>query len=256
MELRRPSEPIINAPAALLVLIALTVLAFVIMQFVPSAMREQLVLYFALFPARYAASADGVNWIFPGGFAADLWTLFTYVFLHGSWSHLIVNTVWLLAFGAPVARRLGSVRFILFYFICGLAGALAHLALHAGELVPVVGASAAVAGLMAGAARFVFIGGPGGFATERQVSRADASIRAALKNRNVLIFVGVWIGLNFLFGPTGISPTGEAADIAWEAHLGGFFAGLLLFGLFDPIQASASGGPRNVDYGQWRGRQD
>jgi membrane associated rhomboid family serine protease len=88
------------------------------------------------------------------------------------------------------------------------------------------------------------------------VSRADASIRAALKNRNVLIFVGVWIGLNFLFGPTGISPTGEAADIAWEAHLGGFFAGLLLFGLFDPIQASASGGPRNVDYGQWRGRQD
>jgi len=252
MELRSPSQPMINAPFVLVMLVAATLLAFTLAAFLPQQMQESILLYFALFPARYAATADGVSWVFPGGFGGDLWTPFTYVFLHGSWSHLLVNTVWLLAFGAPVARRLGPSRFLLFYFVCGLFAALTHIFTHMGDLTPVVGASGAVAGLMAGAARFVFVGGPNGFINEQRVPRSQAGIGAALRNRTVLIFAGLWIGLNFLFGPTGLSPTGETMNIAWEAHLGGFFAGLLLFGLFDPVQPSASGGPGNVNYGEWR----
>jgi len=254
MELRPSPQPMINAPAALLALVAATLVAFAAFTFLPPLTQEQIIFYFALFPARYAATADGVNWIFPGGLGGDLWTPFTYVFLHGSWSHLLVNMVWLLAFGAPVARRLGTTRFLLFYFVCGGLAALTHILCHPGDLIPVVGASGAVAGLMAGAARFVFVGGPNGFINEQAVPRSQAGIGAALRNKTVLIFVGLWIGLNFLFGPTGLSPTGEAVNVAWEAHLGGFFAGLLLFGLFDPVQPSASGGPGNVNYGEWKGR--
>ncbi|HEX7775144.1 MAG TPA: rhomboid family intramembrane serine protease, partial [Parvibaculum sp.] len=108
-------------------------------------------------------------------------------------------------------------------------------------------------------ARFVFLtggplGGLGGSSYGTTAPRAQASIGRALTDRRVLIFVAVWIGLNFLFGPTGITVTGEAVNVAWEAHLGGFLAGLLLFGFFDPYRTSPSGGPGNVGYGEWSGR--
>ena len=65
--------------------------------------------------------------------------------------------------------------------------------------------------------------------------------------------MAAWIGINILFGATGLSITGGVANVAWEAHLGGFAAGLLAFGLFDPPAYSASGGPGNVGYGDWGG---
>lgn len=112
---------------------------------------------------------------------------------------------------------------------------------------------------MGGAARFVFLaGGPMGMIMSGQTGlpgapSAQASIRQALTDRRTLIFVAVWIGLNFLFGLSGLTLSGETVSIAWEAHLGGFVAGLLLFGLFDPMRQSPSGGPGNVGYGEWRG---
>ena len=67
---------------------------------------------------------------------------------------------------------------------------------------------------------------------------------------------GVWIGLNLLFGATALSGIlGVAVQVAWEAHLGGFLFGLLVFGLFDPLRWSPSGGPGNVGYGEWLGDQ-
>jgi membrane associated rhomboid family serine protease len=251
---RSSSEPMLNAPPVLLGLIAVTAIAFVATYYLPPEVQQQVVYYFALYPARYATSPDGVRWIFPGGWGADVWSFFTYVFLHGSWGHLFVNMIWLLAFGAPVCRRIGQLRFLFFYFTCGALAGVLYVLVHLGEIAPAVGASGAISGLMAAAARFVFVSKDPGFINERPVSRADASIGAALKNRNVLIFVGLWLGLNFLFGPTGLTPTGEAVSIAWEAHLGGFLAGLLLFGLFDPMRPSPSGGPGNVNYGEWRRR--
>lgn len=227
-------------------------------------MQLDITLLAALFPARYTASPDGVYLIFPGGWPADLWSLFSYTFLHANWMHLGFNAVWLLAFGTPVARRIGTVRFFLFYFLCGVIGAIAHILTHAGEIVPTVGASAAVSGLMGGAARFVFLdGGPlgrlgrsfYGEVSRAEAPRAEASLRQALTDPRVLVFVGVWVGLNILFGAAGLTVTGDMASIAWEAHLGGFFAGLLAFGLFDPIRRSPSGGPGNVAYGEWGGRR-
>ena len=170
-----------------------------------------------------------------------------------------MNSVWLLAFGSAIARRIGSFRFLLFYFFCGVVGALLHVALYGGSLVPVVGASGAISGLMGGAVRFVFLaGGPlGGLGGQRGASsapRAQMSIGAALRDRRVLLFVSVWIALNAFFGISGLTPSGGVADIAWIAHLGGFLAGLLFFGIFDGHKSSESGGPGNVGYGEWSGR--
>jgi membrane associated rhomboid family serine protease len=105
--------------------------------------------------------------------------------------------------------------------------------------VPVVGASAAISALMAGAARFVFqTEGPmwslSGFEAYR---RPAASLAAIVRDRRVMAFLGVWFAVNIIFGVAG----GGIADgaVAWDAHIGGFLAGLLLFRLFDPVPGPA-----------------
>lgn len=250
--------PAFNAPSVVISLVGAIVAAFLVQAYSEPAVGIEMLYWGALNPARYAP-VDGSVYYLPGGILADLWTFVTYTFLHGGWAHVIFNSVWLLAFGTPVARRLGAPRFLVFYFICGIIGGITYVVIHAGTHVPVIGASAAVSGLMGGAARFVFLaGGPLGMIGTGQTGlegapRAQASIFQALTDRRTLIFIAIWIGLNFLFGASGISMSGQAVSIAWEAHLGGFLAGLLLFGFFDPIKPSASGGPGNVGYGDWRG---
>tara|TARA_R110000824_G_scaffold390760_24_gene588143 strand:+ start:21382 stop:22179 length:798 start_codon:yes stop_codon:yes gene_type:complete len=251
--------PAFNVPSVVLALIGALIVSYAVFAWAAPQRQEDLLVFFSLIPARFIASELHPDLVFPGGLAGDIWTLISYTFMHGSWTHVAMNSIWLLAFGSPIARRIGAWRFALFYFFCGIVGALLHVALNGGSLVPVVGASGAVSGLMGGAARFVFLaGGPlGGLAGQSGPStapRAQTSIGAALRDRRVLIFVGVWIGLNFLFGATGITMDGQTANIAWEAHLGGFLAGLFCFGVFDPHRPSASGGPGNVGYGEWTGR--
>lgn len=256
----RKEPPAFNVPGVVLVLIGAMLVSFAVFSWASFPRQEEMLILFALFPARFIPSVAHPDLLFPGGMAGDVWTLFSYTFMHGSWMHVIVNSVWLLAFGSPVARRIGTTRFLLLYFFCGIVGALLHVALNGGSLVPVVGASGAISGLMGAAARFVFLaGGPlGGLVGQvgrSSAPRAQSSILEALSDRRVLIFVGVWVGLNFLFGLSGVSMMmGATANIAWEAHLGGFLAGLFFFGFFDPYRSSPSGGPGNVGYGEWSGR--
>jgi membrane associated rhomboid family serine protease len=255
----RKEPPAFNIPPIVLALIVAMLGAFALFNSVSFKTQEDMLVLFALFPARFIAPAAHPDIVFPGGVLGDLWTLISYTFMHGSWMHVTVNSIWLLAFGSPVARRIGAVRFALLYFFCGIVGGLLHVVMNGGSLIPVVGASGAISGLMGAAARFVFLAdGPLGGLTGRMgrsaAPRAQSSVWAALSDRRVLIFVGVWIGLNFLFGLSGITMTGGTANIAWEAHLGGFLAGLFFFGFFDPCPRSSSGGPGNVDYGEWSGR--
>lgn len=251
--------PAFNVPTVVIGLIGALVGVHVILQFMDPAEQNRLIAYFALSPARYGATLDGDYIPLPGGLAVDLVGFVSHLFLHANWTHLIFNSIWLLVFGSPVARRIGAIRFLLFFLVCGIIGGITHVSLHAGELAFVVGASGAISGLMGGAARFVFLaGGPLGLMAARDPSlpgapSAHATIVQSLTDRRTLIFVGVWIGINLVFGLSGFTLSGETVSIAWEAHMGGFLAGLLLFGLFDPIKPSPSGGPGNVGYGKWRG---
>jgi membrane associated rhomboid family serine protease len=164
------------------------------------------------------------------------WSVLTYAVLHGSWAHVILNGVWLAAFGTPVARRCGAPRFVTLAVAAAIGGAAAHLLAHRFSVTPMVGASAAVSGMMAAAAWFAFGSphssvAPGGWLGPHDQPRQ--SIGALLRNGRAALFVGVWFATNLLFGVTA-APLGITdAGIAWEAHIGGFLIGLALFPALD-----------------------
>jgi membrane associated rhomboid family serine protease len=156
------SPPIFNLPPVIGALSAAMILVHVVRWIVSEDTELQILLWLAFLPARYDSTLARMP--LPGGEAADAWTFVTYAFLHGDAVHLIINLVWFLAFGSAVAWRFGTLRFLLFFAVTAAAGAAAHLATHFGELVPLVGASAAISGAMAAALRFAFeAGGPLGY---------------------------------------------------------------------------------------------
>jgi membrane associated rhomboid family serine protease len=230
-------EPVFNVPSIVLILIGIFFAVQVLREdLLPEADSVYFDLLFAFIPARYDSSLlpDGA---LPGGLGAQIWTFVTYAFLHGSWTHVIVNTVWFLPFGSALARRFTTLRFLGFFVVTAAAGALAHLLAHGGQNGIVVGASAAISGTMAGAMRFAFQrGGPLGF--WRQADDAAYRVPAlplsgVLRDPRVMIFIAVWFGINFLFGVFSLPIGGEDQPVAWVAHIGGFVAGLALFSLFD-----------------------
>jgi len=232
-------EPILNVPAVVVVLLVVLGVIHALRVFLLGPQADRLLLWtFAFVPARYDSGVlpDG---ILPGGFGAQLWTFVTYALIHADWTHLGFNAVWLLAFGSPVAQRFGTWRFLAFFAVTVAAGALAHLVAHPGALSPMIGASAAISGTMGAATRFVFqLGGPldrwRPDLDDNAVHVPAAPLLVALRNPRVLAFLAVWFGLNLLFGLGSLSVFGEEHSVAWEAHVGGFLAGLLLFSVFDP----------------------
>jgi membrane associated rhomboid family serine protease len=160
----------------------------------------------------------------PGVFEGLWWTMFTHMFLHAGWLHIAMNSAALIALGPAIAQRfgrdgLGGLLFFGFYLICGLAGGAVFLLL-APDQVPMVGASGAIFGLWGAVAR---LAGPGEIklaplfsgSVMRQVGSAVVS--------NLLV-----IGLG---GAYGLASGAGVIGIAWQAHLGGFIAGILLIQL-------------------------
>jgi membrane associated rhomboid family serine protease len=234
-------EPILNVPAVVVAVLVVLGLVHLVREYMLSAEADRLLVWsLAFVPARYD-TAVFVDGLLPGGRGAELWTFFTYALVHADITHLGFNAVWLLAFASPVARRFGTARFMLLLLVTVGCGALAYLMAHAGEIAPMVGASAGISGMMGAAARFVFE--PGGSLDAWHGSREHADrvpaapLSAAFRNPRVVAFVGVWFALNLLFGLGSLSIAGSTNQaVAWEAHLGGFLAGLLLFSSFDPVR--------------------
>lgn len=224
-------EPMFNAPAIVVWLLGLLVLVHVGLSLLPDREAWTVTIMLALNPARYTGYADAL----PGGKVAAVTSFVTHQLVHGDLMHLGINAAWLLAFGSAVARRIGTARFLLFAVLSGIAGALAFIACHLGESTDMVGASGALAGLMGGAFRFLFSafddGGPDAFQGDQRLIRR-MSLGELFRDRRAQLAIGFWVGINFataLAAPLFTS----AGGIAWEAHLGGFAFGLLLFGLFD-----------------------
>lgn len=235
----RSREPVFNVPPIVIATVAVLVLVHLAREFLLTDEEDvAFILRFAFIPARYGTDLT-VRGVFPGGFAADLWTFFTYAFIHADIMHIGLNLAWLLPFGTALARRFGAWRYTVFMLVMAAFGALAHLVSHLGAVEPLIGASAAISGAMAAAMRFIFQqGGPLGVFREGPDAgyRVPAkSLAATLRDPRFLLFLVVWLGLNALFGFGTISFGQEAGqEIAWQAHVGGFFAGLLLFDAFDP----------------------
>jgi membrane associated rhomboid family serine protease len=236
-----PREPILTLPAALTAYVAL--LAVIHLRvLLPPDLEYWTIEVFGFIPKRYDSTLLAVP--FPGGAGAKVWSFVTYSLLHANLSHIGFNVLWLLPFGSALARRFGALRFFAFMAVTAAAGALAHLVTHEHAIAPMIGASASVSGTMAAAIRFAFVQG-----SFLSFSRGDAdaaarvpalSLMRALRNGRVLGFLGVWFGVNLIFGIGSIAIGADGGSVAWQAHIGGFFAGLLLFALFDPIPRAAS----------------
>jgi membrane associated rhomboid family serine protease len=231
-------EPIFNIPTVIVALLAALALIHAARTLLLTEEQDiEFLFTFAFIPARYDTSVV-LGGALPGGGGAEVWTFVTYSLLHANWTHLGVNAIWLLPFGSAVARRFGTYRFVAFYIVTAAAGALAHLVTHAGAPAPMIGASAAISGTMAAAMRFAFQrGGPLSF--RRSDVDSDYRVPAlplsgVLRDPAVVAFLVVWFGVNLVFGLGSLTLSGENQAIAWQAHIGGFLAGLLLFSWFDP----------------------
>ncbi|MEP9373233.1 rhomboid family intramembrane serine protease [Mesorhizobium sp. KR1-2] len=216
-------EPVFNMPGIVLLAIGLCVGVHLLRVYVLTPEQDFALLVRAAFiPVRYS-----------GQYALDIWAFtspFTYTFLHGSFTHLFVNMVWLAAFGSPLANRLGAARFALFWAVSGAAAAGLHYSLHMNDPSPLIGASGAIAGMMGAAARF-------GFLIDRSSGQAAFSgaplpVSMVFRSRTVMTFLIVWMVINFVTGIVGFAP-GVSDRIAWEAHVGGFFLGFFGIQFFD-----------------------
>ena len=221
-----------NVPGVVLAVIAVLIGVQVARYVMPEEWSAWLTIALAFIPARYSNFPEAI----PGGDVASVTSFLTYALVHADVVHLAINSVWLLAFGGAIANRVGARRFLLFSALCAIAGAVGFLAFNIGLPVPMVGASGAVSGMMGGTMRFLFgtIDSGGGLRALRENPRAVQlmPLRQAMLDRRVLAVTGAFLLANILavFGLGGVS----AGGIAWEAHLGGYFAGLFLFGLFEP----------------------
>ncbi|MGO4705874.1 rhomboid family intramembrane serine protease [Microvirga sp. 2MCAF38] len=258
---RATREPIFQLPTVVLVSIAVLIGIHALRTFVLSEEVDfEWLIAFAVVPARWAVAYGGVNAqdiisslqgngdmeTLPLALAQYVlsdeggkpWTGLTYALLHGSWTHVLLNCVWLAAFGTPLARRFGPARFLALAAVTAFVGAVLYVLMHAWQVLPLIGASGAVSGMMGAAAWFMFA--PPSFNAEGRMNepheRHRETLRGLIANRQVMLFLVIWIVINY-FSDAFARPLGVTdVSIAWEAHLGGFFAGLALFPIIDPLR--------------------
>lgn len=181
-----------------------------------------------------STSVDETSLILNYGFAPVMMRqgqylpLVTAMFLHGGWAHAGMNALGAMAFGAPTARLLGlgyqsaqgrapvlgGLAFVLFFLICGVLGSLGYGLVHRDGHAILIGASGGVAGLMGAASRMI----------DRPMGLSP------YRSRTVMGMAAAWIIVNLLMALTGLTPGTAGVPIAWEAHLFGYAAGLLLIG--------------------------
>jgi len=147
-------------------------------------------------------------------------TLITSMFLHGGWLHLGGNMLYLWIFGDNIERAMGSMRFLAFYLICGIVAGLAHIAFSLGSMVPSVGASGAISGVL------------GGYLLMFPRNRVRVLTRGGIASVPAIAVLGFWIVIQLFSEIGSIAQTSDGGGVAYMAHIGGFVAGLVLVKLF------------------------
>ncbi len=227
------NSPIFNLPKAVVWLLVLIWLIFLIENYLFDVEQaEQFFYTFAFIPLLYISEQGAEGTLF-----SLIASPFSHALLHANWEHLLINSAWLAIFGTPVAYRYGTVKFLLIFFICASVGALFFAVATLPQLTVLVGASGAISGLTGVAIRFIFQP----VQMERDaasgeiiaIGRRLATFTEIAQNIRARSFILIWVGLNALI------PVGEYLfdfgdlQIAWQAHLGGFFAGILIAPIFE-----------------------
>ncbi len=225
----RQREPLFTIAPVVLLFIAICCGVHLVRGALSPEADFTVLVYGAFIPLRYSPE-----------YAVDISSFLspvTYSLLHGSWVHLAINMIWLAAFGSPLAHRIGAARFAGFWIFTAAGAAAVHFLVHPFDATPVIGASGAVSGMMAAAARF-------GFSVDRHMRRPAfhgprLGIREMAGRRNTVVFLVVWLVVNLIAG-LGWLTGDESGAIAWEAHIGGFLAGLVGIILLDRPRGARS----------------
>jgi membrane associated rhomboid family serine protease len=194
-----------TVPIVTYALLAINIIVFIIELGGGDAFIEK----WAFIPNRFLANPTG-----------DFITLFTSMFMHAGWLHLASNMLYLWIFGDNVEDRFGHVKFLVFYLLCGLAATFAQLLFGSGSDLPNLGASGAIAGVLAA---YVILFPQG---------RIRVLMGQQTMQVSALIVIGLWILLQLFSGIGSITSSTATGGVAYMAHIGGFVAGLLLTFLF------------------------
>jgi membrane associated rhomboid family serine protease len=200
-------------PVVTYILIIINVLFFL----VELSAGDQFIQKWAFIPARFSADPVG-----------NAVTIFTAMFMHGGWLHLLSNMLFLWIFGDNVEDRFGHVQFLIFYLLVGVAATFAQFALSPESTVSNVGASGAIAGVL------------GSYILLFPQTRVNVLLGRQIVAMPALVVIGLWIVLQLFSGVGSIAHTDETANVggvAYMAHIGGFFAGLILTFLFRGTQS-------------------
>ncbi len=212
----RDTTPSKNVPLVNNVLIGINVVIFVVELMQGSGM-DRFIYYYGLVPTRYTLPA----WTTGVSLGHKITALFSFMFLHGGFLHLLGNMWSLYIFGDNVEDRLGPLRYLIFYIGCGLVSGLSHLVLNAQSNVPTIGASGAVAGVMGA----YFLLHP----TSRILTLIPIIIIPWFVEIPAYIFLGIWFVLQLL---NASATYGVGSGIAWWAHVGGFVFGMIFLKVF------------------------
>ncbi len=218
----RDTIPSRRFPVVNTTFIALNVLVFLFEFLVEIAMGpealESLIMTWGLVPARLLQVGGLINWL----------SIFTSVFMHGGWWHLISNMLALYIFGDNIEDRLGPVRYVFFYLLSGLVASAAHVIAHTSSTLPTVGASGAIAGVLG--AYLVL------YPQARVVTLLPVFYFVRIVELPAMIYLGFWFVsqlFNGLFALTDASAL-QSGGVAWWAHIGGFVFGLAIIKLISP----------------------
>jgi len=199
--------PLIN-----LVLIVSNILVFLYEQQLSSAQLERFIFTWALVPAHLIRN-PAAAWI----------TIFTAMFLHGSWIHLLGNMWFLYIFGDNIEARLGGMRYLIFYLLSGVAAALLQTYVQPASQVPTIGASGAIAGVLG--AYLV------SFPRSRVASLVPILFIFTIVEIPAVLFLAFWFIIQIYSGLF-VMQGANAANIAWWAHIGGFVFGAVMVSFF------------------------
>ncbi|MDD5582878.1 MAG: rhomboid family intramembrane serine protease [Candidatus Marinimicrobia bacterium] len=205
------------SPIGTWVIVFVNVVIFLFEISLPSADLEQFFSKFALIPARYFGDlkeSTGVHGIFA------YYPFITNMFLHGGWSHLILNMWSLLIFGPAVEDRLGTCHYLIFYFLVGIAASCAHALVNENSVIPTIGASGAIAGVIGCYVRK--------FPTSRLVVLVPFFFIPLFYEVPAIVFSFLWFLTQIIPGIINLLIPQDGGGIAWWAHIGGFVAGWIL----------------------------
>ena len=217
----RDTIPSKNYPVVNTALIGINLFVFLV-ELMQGPALDKFVYIYGLVPARY--TVPEVSAYFSPGM--QLFSFLSFMFLHGGFLHLLFNMWSLYIFGDNIEDRLGSLRYLAFYLLCGLASGAAHLLLNPQSNVPTIGASGAIAGVM-GAYMLLY-------PRSKVLTLIPIIIIPWFVEIPAFFFLGLWF-LMQLFNAAG--DAGSAGGIAWWAHIGGFVFGMLSIGFFRRIPA-------------------